>query len=506
MMMTKTEKEIRKLGDAYPERRSALLPALALLESEKNGLLSRDDLRMIAGILGLSPAQAWGAATYYSMIRTGYEGIPAGADNARRRIESTLGIDSTDFSVPLRFESSGGILPGEGGERRSGVREDLRSPGKYRALRKARRSGAEAVIHEVERSLLRGRGGAGYPTGRKWRFLPRDGRPVYLIANADEGEPGTFKDRLIMEKAPHILIEGIAVTAFAIGSGRAFIYLRGEYTPLAAVLESAVAAAKPMLPGIEITVHRGAGSYICGEETALIASLEGGRGEPRPRPPYPADCGLYRSPTIVHNVETLASIPLVVEGGAEAYRTISPRLFSVSGSVRLPGVFELPRGTSLKALLDSAGGVTGSLKAVIVGGLSAVILTAAEADGMDLDDNSCLLRGTVLGTGAVIVLNDAVSVPTFARQAASFYAHESCGQCTPCRDGTFVVSRKLAGIDEGSGKEGDLDRLLGICQAMKMASLCPAGRSFAASIAAMISKFRGEFEDKISSVSSVRRP
>jgi NADH:ubiquinone oxidoreductase subunit F (NADH-binding) len=500
MMTTTTEGEIRKLGEAYPERRSALLPALALLSREHQGPLSRDDVRRVAGILGLSPARAWGAATYYSMIHSGFEGIPAGADDIRCRIESTLGIDSADFSLPLCFESSGGILTGGGGVRESADRKDSSRHEKYGALRKARKMEAEEVIQAVEQSLLQGRGGAGYATGRKWRFLPPDGRPVYLIANADEGEPGTFKDRLIMERAPHLLIEGIAIAAFALGAGRAFIYLRGEYAPLVATLEKAVAEAAEMLEGLEITVHRGAGSYICGEETALIASLEGGRGEPRPRPPYPADGGLYGAPTIVHNVETLASIPLVITVGAAAYRRISPRLFCVSGKVGNPGVFELPRGTPLTVLLDAAAGVAGSLKGVIVGGLSSVILTAEEAEGLVLDDDSCRSRGTALGTGAVIVLNEGVDLPSFARQAASFYAHESCGQCVPCRDGTFVISRLLDGMEEGTGRRGDLDRILGICRAMKPASLCPAGGAFAASITAMITKFRGEFEERISSV------
>ena len=506
VITTRIEGEIGRLGEAYPERRSALLPALALLQRERKGLLSRDDVRKVAVILGLSPARAWGAATYYSMIRSGYEGMPAGSDDVLRGIESTLGIDSTDFSLPLRFESSGGILTGGGGVRGSAARKDSSRHEKYGALRKARKMGAEEVIREVEQSLLQGRGGAGYVTGHKWRFLPQDGRPVTLIANADEGEPGTFKDRLVMERAPHLLIEGIAIAAFALGAGRAFIYLRGEYAPLVATLEGALAEAAVALEGLEITVHSGAGSYLCGEETALIASLEGERGEPRPRPPYPAVCGLYRSPTIVHNVETLASIPLVVDGGGEAYRRISPRLFCVSGKVRRPGVFELPRGTPLTVLLEAAGGVAGSLKGVIVGGLSSVILTAEEAEGLVLDDDSCRSRGTALGTGAVIVLNEGVDLPSFARQAASFYAHESCGQCVPCREGTFALSRQLDAIEEGRGREGDLDCILGICRVMEPASLCPAGGTFAASIAAMVTKFRGEFEERISSVADDRWP
>jgi NADH:ubiquinone oxidoreductase subunit F (NADH-binding) len=491
------EEKIAKLGERYPRRRSALLPALLLLQRENNGILSRDDVRKAAGILGLSPARAWGAATYYSMIRCGSEGMPAGSDNALRRVESALGIDSTDFSVSLPFESTAGILSAVGGSSGSAPGKDSNRHEKYGALGKARRMGTEAVIREVELSLLQGRGGAGYPAGRKWRFLPRDGRPVTLIANADEGEPGTFKDRLVMERAPHLLIEGIAIAAFALGAARVFIYLRGEYAPLVATLESAAGSAAGILKGLEITVHRGAGSYICGEETALIASLEGGRGEPRIRPPYPSGSGLYGAPTIVHNVETLASLPLVVEAGGEAYRSLSPRLFSVSGKVCRPGVFEFPRGTPLTTLLNAAGGVAGKLKAVIVGGLSSVILTAEEAEGLTLDDRSCLSRGTALGTGAVIVLNEDVDLPPLAWKTASFYAHESCGQCTPCRDGTFVLSRQLQRIDEGKGREGDLDRILGICRAMEPSSLCPAGRSFAASIAAMVSKFRGEFEEKI---------
>ncbi len=506
MTTTGSERETERLGEAYPERRSALLPALALLQRDHEGMLSRDDVRKVAGILGLSPAQAWGAATYYSMIRSGFEGIPSGSDDILRRIGSTLGVDSADFSHPLHFESTGGILTAGGGVSGNGVVKVSDCSERYGALRKARRMGAEEVTREVELSLLQGRGGAGYPSARKWRFLPRDGRPVTLIANADEGEPGTFKDRLVMERAPHLLIEGIAIAAIALGAGRAFIYLRGEYAPLAAILESALAEAAGALEGLDITVHSGAGSYLCGEETALIASLEGERGEPRPRPPYPADCGLYGAPTIVHNVETLASIPLVVTGGGEAYRRISPRLFSVSGKVRRPGVFEFPRGTPLAALLDAAGGSDGSPKAFIIGGLSSVTLTAGEAEGLTLDDDSCRSRGTALGTGAVIVLNEDIGLPFLARLAASFYAHESCGQCIPCREGTFVIFRQLERIDEGKGREGDLSCILGICRAMGPASLCPAGRSFASSIAAMIMKFRGEFARKIAGDGDARQP
>jgi NADH:ubiquinone oxidoreductase subunit F (NADH-binding) len=325
---------------------------------------------------------------------------------------------------------------------------------------------------------------------------------VYLICNADEGEPGTFKDRQILEFNPHLLIEGIAIAAYAVGSEQAFIYIRGEFAWIADILKTAIdeARADGQLDHVGIVVHRGAGSYVCGDETAQIESLEGRRGNPRAKPPFPASFGLYGCPTIVNNVETLASVPYIVQNGAEAYKKIGipnnygPKIFGVSGHVNKPGVFEYPLGTPLKTILDAAGGVKGKLKGIIVGGLSVPILTAAEAEGLSLDFDSCLKAGTSLGSGGIIVINDTVSIPELALRTIEFYHHESCGQCVPCREGSLVVESKLRGLVEGRGTRGDIDLVLQLCGTIRGLTICPTGEAFSMPIQAMVTKFRPEFE------------
>jgi NADH:ubiquinone oxidoreductase subunit F (NADH-binding)/NADH:ubiquinone oxidoreductase subunit E len=378
-----------------------------------------------------------------------------------------------------------------------------RKRGGYKALEKAACMAPAEITAEVERAILRGRGGAGFPAGVKWKFVPTDDSgPRYLICNADEGEPGTFKDRQIMEFDPHLLIEGIAIAARAIGATRSFVYIRGEFRWIAGILESAIAEARKasLLGDMDIVVHLGQGSYECGEETALIESLEGKRGCPRIKPPVPAGRGLYGRPTIVNNVETLACVPYIIEHGADAFRKIGvkgnsgPKLFGVSGHVNRPGVYEYPLGTPLKTILDAAGGVKGLLKAVIVGGLSTPILTAAEASGLNLDFDSCLKAGTMLGSGGIIVMNNTVALPPIALRTIRFYAHESCGQCSPCREGTVVIKRLLAGLISGTGSREDIDTILRLCDTIVGTTLCPTGDSFALSIQAMVRKFRGEFD------------
>lgn len=386
-----------------------------------------------------------------------------------------------------------------------------RQQGGYQALAAALKKKPEEIVAMVKDSGLRGRGGAGFPTGVKWGFLPKDSaKPVYLICNADEGEPGTFKDRQIMEYDPHLLIEGMAISGYAIGARLGFIYIRGEFAWIADILERAIEQArKEKLLGkgilgtaveFDIIVHRGAGAYVCGEETALIESLEGKRGNPRLKPPFPAVVGLYGCPTIVNNVETLANVPYIVQNGPEAYRKIGtpnnfgPKIFGISGHVRRPGVYEYPLGTKLDELLQAAGGVDGQLKAVIVGGLSVPILTAEEASGLVMDYDSCLKRGTMLGSGGIMVMNQTVSIPHIALRTIEFYAHESCGQCTPCRQGSRVIVELLRRIVHKRGTAKDLQRVEELCATIKGSTLCPTGDAFAVPVEAMVKKFRGEFE------------
>jgi NADH:ubiquinone oxidoreductase subunit F (NADH-binding) len=333
--------------------------------------------------------------------------------------------------------------------------------------------------------------------------LPKDDpRPVYLICNADEGEPGTFKDRQIMQYDPHLLIEGIAISAFALNAKKAFIYIRGEFGFIADILQKAInqAIADDQLKNVDIIVHRGAGSYVCGDETALMESIEGKRGNPRPKPPFPANVGLYGNPTIINNVETLSCVPYIIDKGAKAFKKIGtegnfgPKIYGVCGHVNKPGTFEYPLGTSLSKVLEAAGGVKGNLKAVIVGGLSVPILTAAEAKNLKLDFDSCLKAGTMLGSGGVIVVNDTVSIPKLALRTIEFYAHESCGQCVPCREGSNLVRQLLKKILAGNGVKEDIDLILKTVQTVQGLTLCPLGDAFSVPIEAMVTKFRREFE------------
>lgn len=378
--------------------------------------------------------------------------------------------------------------------------------GGYQALAKALAMQPIEIVNAVKESLLRGRGGAGFPAGVKWGFLPKnDPRPVYLICNADEGEPGTFKDRQIMEYDPHLLIEGIAIAAYAIGAKHAFIYIRGEFRWIADILENAIEQAKVdgQLAHVNIVVHKGAGSYVCGEETGLIESIEGKRGYPRVKPPFPANIGLYNCPTIINNVETLACVPYIIDHGAAEFKKIGtvgnfgPKLYGVSGHVNKPGVYEFPLGSPLKTILEAAGGVKGTLKAVIVGGLSVPILKANEIEGLKMDYDDCLKANTMFGSGGIIVINDTISIPQLAFRTIQFYAHESCGQCTPCREGSYAIELLLKKLVNRKGTVQDIDTILDLCQTIKGSTLCPTGDAFAIPIQAMVTKFREEFESLV---------
>ncbi len=375
--------------------------------------------------------------------------------------------------------------------------------GGYEALTKALSMKPNEIIEEIKDSELRGRGGAGFPTGMKWSFLPQnDSRPVYLICNSDEGEPGTFKDRQIMEFNPHLLIEGIAIAAHAVRSVKSFIYIRGEFSWIADILETAVREAKKdgRLNHTDIVVHRGAGSYVCGDETALIESLEGKRGFPRKKPPFPANNGLYGCPTVVNNAETLSNVPYIIKYGVDAYKKIGvmnnhgPKIFCVSGHVNKPGVYEYPLGTKLSVILKASGGVKGKMKGVIVGGLSVAILRVSEAKDISLDYDSCYKAGTALGSGGIMVINNSVSIPELALRTIEFYRHESCGQCTPCREGTRTIRDMMRSLVNGHGKMEDIDLIIEMCDTIRGITVCPTGEAFSVPIKAMVTKFRPEFE------------
>jgi NADH:ubiquinone oxidoreductase subunit F (NADH-binding) len=300
----------------------------------------------------------------------------------------------------------------------------------------------------------------------------------------------------------------MAIVAHGIGSTKAFIYIRGEFRWISEILEAAIAEAgrAGLLGDLDIIVHRGAGSYVCGEETALVESIEGNRGNPHGKPPFPAHSGLYGCPTIVNNVETLACVPVILDRGAEAFRAMGcpggygPKIFGVSGHVNRPGLYEFPLGTPLTTILEAAGGVRGNLKGVIVGGLSVPILKAGEIEGLRMDYDSCVEAGTMLGSGGIIVINDTVSIPRLAARTIRFYAHESCGQCTPCREGSQVLRQLLQRLLAGDGVLEDIDRILHLCGTIKGLTICPAGLAFALPIRAMLEKYRSEFEALIPSL------
>ena len=394
--------------------------------------------------------------------------------------------------------------------------EDYVADGGYLAARKALASMTPSqVIDEVSKAKLRGLGGAGFPTGRKWSFIPRETtKPKYLVVNADEGEPGTFKDRYILERDPHALLEGIIIAAYAIGSHKAYVYIRGEYLRPARRLQRALDEAYSRswfgknIQGtgfdLDVVIHRGAGAYICGEETALLTSLEGGKGFPKLKPPFPATSGLFSCPTIVNNVETLACVPFILHHGAERFANLGSdtqggtRLFCVSGHVVRPGIYEASVGVTLRDLIERAGGVRdgNKLKAVIPGGLSAKILRANEID-VAMDFNSLMAAGTMAGSGGVIVMDETTSMIDALDSAVRFFADESCGQCSPCREGTGWSHRIMRRTSEGLGTLQDLDDLLSIAGDMEGKTICVFADAASWPVQSYIAKFRDEFEAHI---------
>jgi NADH-quinone oxidoreductase subunit F len=564
------------LAARYPVRRSAILPALTLLQKQE-GWLSSAGLEYIAGLLELSPAQVHDTASYYAMYRfrpfgrkhveicTNLSCALMGADALLERACRKLGVREGEMTPDGEFTVNrveclaacgGGPAVQVNGEWLENCTEgdldrlldgaDVRryfdwpksagetvllrnvwkdgsttlavykQSGGYANLEKHLRLTPDEIIDLVKKSGLRGRGGAGFPTGMKWGFLPKDNpKPRYLCVNADESEPGTYKDRLIIERDPHQLIEACVVSSHAIRAKLCFIYIRGEFHEGIRILEQAVAEAyaagyvgKNILGtgiDVDIVVHAGAGAYECGEETALLESLEGKRGQPRIKPPFPATHGLYGCPTIVNNVETLACVPLVLERGPEwfaAYGTEKnggPKLYSISGHVARPGTYEIPMGrVSLRELIYDpryAGGMRDGrkLRAVVPGGSSTPVLTADEID-VAMDFDSLAKAGSMLGSAATIVMDDSTCMVWMAQRLTYFYKHESCGKCSPCREGTGWMLRILERIENGQGTEKDLETLWNVTDSIAGKTVCPFGDAAVAPPQSTLKKFREEYE------------
>ncbi|MEU3018384.1 MULTISPECIES: NADH-quinone oxidoreductase subunit NuoF [unclassified Nocardiopsis] len=391
--------------------------------------------------------------------------------------------------------------------------DGYRATGGYEALRRSLTMEPDSIVDLVKQSGLRGRGGAGFPTGMKWGFLPKDNpNPRYLVVNADESEPGTCKDIPLMLANPHVLVEGVAIASYAIRSHQAFIYVRGEVLHVIRRLRQAVADAyaagllgKNILGSgfdLDVVVHAGAGAYICGEETALLDSLEGYRGQPRLKPPFPAVAGLYASPTVVNNVESIASVPGIVANGAEWFTSMGTEksagfgFFSLSGHVTNPGQYEAPLGITLRELLDMAGGIREGhrLKFWTPGGSSTPIFTDEHLD-TPLDFESVGAAGSMLGTRALQIFDETTCVVRAVGRWIAFYAHESCGKCTPCREGNFWMVQVLDRLERGEGTEADIDKLLQICDNLLGRSFCALGDGATSPVMSSIKHFRQEYVD-----------
>jgi NADH-quinone oxidoreductase subunit F len=395
----------------------------------------------------------------------------------------------------------------------------------YVAIRKALEMTPEAIIEELKTSSLRGRGGAGFPTGMKWSFVPRNtGKPSYIICNSDESEPGTCKDRLLMENDPHQLIEGMLIAGWTMKSNRGYIFIRGEYRYLFPIVEGAIAEAyargylgKNILDSgwdFDLYVHSGAGAYECGEETALLESLEGRRGIPRMKPPFPAVVGAFQSPTVLNNTETFSSVPWIIRNGGAAYAAVGTpknggtRLMCVSGHVNKPGVYELTMGFPLMRLIhEVCGGIRNGkrLKAVIPGGSSAPVLRAEECD-IPLDFDSLAKAKSMAGSGGIIVLDEDTDIVAVALRTIKFYAHESCGWCIPCREGTNWLRRILQRYYSGGGRKEDIDLIAELSANMLGRTFCPLGDAAAMPMGAFVQKFRDEFEAYLKKSSPAATP
>jgi NADH-quinone oxidoreductase subunit F len=416
------------------------------------------------------------------------------------------------MAYPFRHPSEVRVLSEHFGDPEARTLEGWEARGGYKALRKALGTSRQEIVAEVKASGLRGRGGAGFPTGVKWSFMPQSsGKQHYLLCNADESEPGTFKDRELIRWTPHQLIEGCLIGAYAIQSTHCYIYIRGEFFEAAQILARAIeeaygagyAGEDVMGSGqrLDVTLHLGAGAYICGEETGLMNSLEGRRGEPRVKPPFPAVSGAFGKPSTINNVETLCAVPHIVTNGGEWYRqwgtekSTGTKLFCVSGHVQRPGNYEVPMGFNFRDFIyDICGGPPEgrTIKAVIPGGSSVPIMSADELDvGMDYEAMAAV--GTMLGCGSVIVMDDTTDIVKQVRRMVDFYAHESCGQCTPCREGTAWAAKILRRIEDGWGAPEDLQTLLDISDNMSGKTICVLSDAAAAPITSSIQKFREDY-------------
>jgi len=392
--------------------------------------------------------------------------------------------------------------------------------GAYEILKKTLEMDPLKIIEEVKTSKLRGRGGAGFPTGMKWGFVPRDsGKPVYLINNADESEPGTFKDRVLLERDPHLVIEGMLCSAWALQSEWSCIYIRGEYAYPYVQIQRAIDEAyecgflRDNVCGSgwkhHMVVHRGAGAYICGEETALLESLEGKKGQPRLKPPFPAVSGLYGCPTVINNVETLANIPWIIENGGEAFAAIGvenstgTKLVSASGHLNQPGVYEVEMGYSLLQFIEEeCGGVRdgNALMGVIPGGSSVNVLTAEECAGVNLDYDSLANAGSSLGCAGFMVMDETTDPIEAVLSLSRFYAHESCGQCTPCREGAHWIEKIFARIAKGHGQPGDIELVESLCDQIGGHTICAFGDTMVLPYRSFLKKFRNQFRTRIAEV------
>ena len=393
--------------------------------------------------------------------------------------------------------------------------EVYRAHGGFEAFRQAVTGmDPDQVTAEVKKSGLRGRGGAGFPTGLKWSFMDKRNWPHYVVANADESEPGTFKDREIMERNPFQFLEGVAIAAYAVGAERAYIYLRGEFWPVARWLDEKIAEMEAAgLLGdrlfgtdysLRIYTHLGAGAYICGEETALLESLEGKRGQPRVRPPFPPQQGLWGKPTVVNNVETLTNVPLIIQRGADWYRTIGteqspgPKVFSLSGRVKRPGNYELPLGTTFRELIyEHGGGIVDDrpIKAIMAAGASSSIMVATdEALDTPMDYENPQKVGGMLGSASVIVLDDTVNMAWLVKKTVHFFKHESCGKCTPCREGTYWMDKLTQRIAAGQATRADVETLYSVAQQIRGKTLCALGEFSTMAVVTGIERFRDDFD------------
>ena len=394
--------------------------------------------------------------------------------------------------------------------------ESYLSRGGYTAFDKALRMDPDEIIGEIKRAGLRGRGGAGFPTGVKWSFIQRDSKkPIYLCCNADESEPGSFKDREILEQDPHQMLEGIMIACYTINSHKAYVYIRGEMPYGASIIEGAIKEAydkgylgKNILNSgfdLDIVLFRGAGAYICGEETGLLESIEGKNGEPRPKPPFPAQIGLFGCPTIINNVETLAFVPHIINKGHEWFSAIGipkntgTKIYGLCGDVNKPGLYEIPLGITARDLIEEYGGGIPNgrqVKAISPGGSSAPLLTADQLD-ITLDFDSLAEAGSMLGTAGVTVMDDSACMVRVAQNLAHFYRDESCGQCVQCREGTWWLEKMLTMIEQGRGKMEYIDTLLDACSQMRGTTICALADGCAMPVESIVKKFRHEFEEHV---------